>query len=553
MKAKTYTLISLVLSLAMCIMLSACANPGMNEQPDTPGEYEIKCSDYTLIGKNNEFFMMFDDINIYQSQGPESQVKGTIEFPTMKDFKDSVTKGLLTDYQKEIAAGFQKNRAGEIMTCDFDNLYIPTLPKNGVIKVISWDGQTYRFRANLNDEVWATISYMTKDDFDSTYQNNYLEFFNSDSITVTKTLDDGKIATYFTTKAGDFMRMRYTMTVGTKIITVDKEFRLRANSDYQPASSTVPLSVDLYITSGDKFCYISLYGFSEDPTDAWLSCFGLEKYIDETDSSASTNPGINEQPDTLGEYEIKCSDYTLIGKNNEFFVVFDDINIYQSQGPESQVKGTIDFPTMKDFKDSVTKGLLTDYQKEIAAGFEKNSAGAIMTCDFDNLYIPTLPKDCVASVVSWEGQYYSSLFLPNDKNHGLFSHGWFNYLTKDWFDSRYQEDYLEYFNNDKITVTKTQTLAGGKIATYYTTSAGEFMNVRYTMTVGTKVITVDKEFILQLHRTPLPFETISSTVPEDVDLYITSGDKFCHINLDGLSEDPTDAWLSRFGLEKYVD
>ena len=547
MKAKIYSLISLVLSLAMCIMLSACANSGSNTQPDTPGEYEIKCSDYTLIGKNNEFFMMFDDINIYQRPAIDL-VSRDVAFPTIKDFKNSVTKGLLTDSQKRIMARFPKNSAGEILTCDFDNLYIPTLPTNGVVNGVLWKGQTYTFRANLNDEVWATISYMTKDDFDSTYQNNYLEFFNSDSITVTKTLDDGKIATYFTTKAGDFMRMRYTMTVGTKIITVDKEFRLRANSDYQPASSTVPLSVDLYITSGDKFCYISLYGFSEDPTDAWLSCFGLEKYIDETDSSASTNPGINEQPDTLGEYEIKCSDYTLIGKNNEFFVVFDDINIYQSQGSGSQVSGTVDFPTMKDFKNSVTKGLLTDSQKRLVADFPKNSAGAIMTCDFENLYVPMLPKNGVIKVVTWRGQTCSFGAALNNEVFATIRH-----LTKDSFDSKYQEDYLGYFDNDYITVTKTQTLDGGKIATYYTTSTGEFMNVRYTMTVGTKVITVDKEFILQLHRTPLPFETISSTVPEDVDLYITSGDKFCHINLDGLSEDPTDAWLSRFGLEKYVD
>lgn len=274
MKAKIYTLICLVLSLTMCIMLSACSTH------DNQSKNEDKYSDYKLISENNEFFIVFDDLNMYQE---ENQDTATIDFSTMKEFKDSVTKGLLNDTQKRImATAFQKNSAGAIKVCDFNNLYIPKLPTNGVVNGVSWQGQSYSFGLSLSDGVFGLLAYLTESQFNRSYQEDYVGLFNRDTINVTKTetLDDGKVATYYTTRTGELMNVRYTLTVGTTIIEVDKTFRLKMQSSELPTSSTVPSNVELYITSGDTFCYVSLYDFSEDPTDEWLSNFGLERFVD---------------------------------------------------------------------------------------------------------------------------------------------------------------------------------------------------------------------------------------------------------------------------------
>jgi len=42
----------------------------------------------------------------------------------------------------------------------------------------------------------------------------------------------------------------------------------------------VPSNIALYCTSDEGFCYVSLYNFTNDPTDEWLMNFGLQKYVD---------------------------------------------------------------------------------------------------------------------------------------------------------------------------------------------------------------------------------------------------------------------------------
>ena len=278
--------------LTMCIILSACSiqeNSGDVLKNDTTHQSETdeknvnedNNSNYTLICDNDEFFIIFDDPDVYQG---DNQEIATIEFPTMRDFKDSVTKGLLTDAQIRImATSFQKNSTGAIMLCDFNNLFIPKLPANGVVNGVSWEGQSYAFDLTLDDGIFGWLHFMPESQFNSRYQEDYLELFNRDTITVTKTerLDNGKVVTYYTTRTGELMNIRYTLTVGITTIEVDKTFRLRMQNTELATSSTVPSNITLYVTSGDAFCYISLYNFSEDPTDEWIASFGLQKFVDD--------------------------------------------------------------------------------------------------------------------------------------------------------------------------------------------------------------------------------------------------------------------------------
>ena len=213
----------------------------------------------------------------------------------------------------------------------------------------------------------------------------------------------------------------------------------------------------------------------------------------ETDSIEETNSvqETTETPETENNepYEIKIDDYTLIKNENGCYLTFDDISKYQNNSSSgSMLVGDITFGSIKEFKDTITKGLLTDWQKEIVATFSNNGAN-IQTCDFNNLYEPRLPQEGNVSAVYWKGDTYSYCVTMNDE-----SFGYVRYLTKEIYDRNYSYEIEEYFNRDTITVTGFKEI-NGKDITHYITSMGlSCYNERYTLTNGNKIIKVDKSY-----------------------------------------------------------
>lgn len=272
MKNTFYSIICFMLVLTLFMSMSACSI-GESKQSNQ--------ADYKIIQKNGEYFILFDDLSTYQEDAQLVQV-ATISFDSMKEFKDSVTKGQLTEGQKKIMANsFQRDSAGAIMVCDFNNLYVPTLPEDGSVNGVVWSGQAYSFGLGFDNKIYGWIKPQTEAQYDERYQNDYIDFFENDKITVTKTetLEDGKVATYYSTSAGQLMNIRYTLKTDNQTIVVDKRFCLQMDSPV-PTSATVPLRVELYCTSEEGFYYVYLSGFAEDPTDEWLASFGLQKYVD---------------------------------------------------------------------------------------------------------------------------------------------------------------------------------------------------------------------------------------------------------------------------------
>ncbi len=240
--------------------------------------------DYKLIADENGFRLLFDDPNCYQIGGEMQVIVATLSFETMKEFKDAVTKGLLEDWEKAVIVRlFPKDATGAVKICDFDHLYVPKLPAGGETTDVCWGGETYSFGLAWENGITGTFHYQTKESFDRRYQEEYLDFFQKDTVTVTKTetLADGKTVTYYTTRAGELMNVRYTLTSEGQIITVDKTFRLRMENPELTESSEVPSGIRLYGTSSDGVWYASLYHFSADPTDEWLMSFALEEYTEE--------------------------------------------------------------------------------------------------------------------------------------------------------------------------------------------------------------------------------------------------------------------------------
>lgn len=287
MKKKINIIICSILSFTLFMTMSACSSQetdNYGQDGNNATKYKSDAnnqSDYSIISENGEHFIVFDNLAEYQVG---NQDIATIDFPNMKEFKDSVTKGKLTDIQKKImATAFPKNSAGAVKTCDFNNLYVPKLPQGCATNGVSWQGQSYAFGLVLSDNSFGWFNYLPEDQFESRFQNDYVKYFDKDTISVTKTetLEDGKEATFYSTREGQLMNIRYTLTVGEKTIAVDKTFRLQMNNPELATSSTVPVNVALYCTSEEGFYYISLYGFTDDPADEWLINFGLQKYVDD--------------------------------------------------------------------------------------------------------------------------------------------------------------------------------------------------------------------------------------------------------------------------------
>ena len=288
---KTVPLLKWV-SVAACLCLIAAGTAMLRK--GTPVENVSKNSDashghvesstamydqgYILTYGEGGHIMVFDDPDAYRV---EHSVPGSVDFDSMEEFVDTVTNGLLTEGQKQIiATAFPKDTTGAVLICDFDNLYVPTLPGKGVVDGVSWGGQSYSFGLTLEDGVFGSLHCLTETQFQSRYQREYADFFDRNTITVTKTetLADGKVATYYTTRSGEFMNLRYTLTYSDQTITVDKTYRLQTNNPDLPTSSTVPSGIELYGTSDEGFFCVSLFDFSIDPADEWILQFGLERY-----------------------------------------------------------------------------------------------------------------------------------------------------------------------------------------------------------------------------------------------------------------------------------
>ena len=235
--------------------------------------YEIKVDDYTLLKNENGCYLTFDDISKYKNNSSNGNVvAGEIIFGSIKEFKDTVTKGLLTDWQKQVVASFSNNGV-DIQTCDFNNLYEPMLPHGSNVIEVYWMGNTYSYYVKMSDGSFGYVRYYTKEKYDQKYSYEYEEFFDRDTITVIGVEErDETVITHYKTSTGvsEYQEM-YTLTNGNKTIKVNRRYY---------TSDDIPNRVMLYCTDGILYYTVTLHSLKEDPTDEWLLQFGLKRYVE---------------------------------------------------------------------------------------------------------------------------------------------------------------------------------------------------------------------------------------------------------------------------------
>ena len=252
-------------------------NDYKTDQTDSHGTDTVKYS-LVRIGENN--YMVFDNISKYNSASRNELA--TLTFKSVKEFKDSVTKGELKDWQKEVIATAFPKDGDKVLTCDFDHLLVPVMPDDIQIDSVGWSGESYSFSFIIPDGAFGIMYVYPENQFDRVYSSRYEDFFKNDLIHInqTKQKDDGKTETYYSTSAGNFMQARYSLTGEGKTVIVDKTYRLYMNDLSLKCSDTVPSEVRLYFfEDGVKYIY-DFFELVEDITDDFIIELGIEEYAE---------------------------------------------------------------------------------------------------------------------------------------------------------------------------------------------------------------------------------------------------------------------------------
>lgn len=121
----------------------------------------------------------------------------------------------------------------------------------------------------------------------------------------------------------------------------------------------------------------------------------------------------------------------------------------------------------------------------------------------------------------------------------------------------YKAKYEKFFDASSMSlVDKVYDEASNQEIIYYTSSSiynvryRSFKRVRYSLEDDDKIFYIDKVFLIDANYN---MEKISSTVPYELTLYCEEDGQKYTIDLGDLKEDPSDEWLLKFGIKKYVE
>ena len=266
--------ICLICCLAFFIV---CFN-GCNKDTysDVNGRYELKSIDnqfYLIINKETiESIESTIDLGINQV--------ASIGFDSIEEFVSTLKNGKLSDDQLAIAnRAFKKDSTGKIIVCDVSNIRVPVCPNEFDCMGVEWSGELYSYHLESGSGEFAYYHYLSKDAYEYQYENDYLNFFSKDTVSLEKTVDS-KEATeyYYSTATGDMKKVRYSVTNGDTLLYVDETYRLRMEDDSLQISDTVPYRITIYGSAPNGYFRVEAYDLEDKPTLEWLMKFGIKIY-----------------------------------------------------------------------------------------------------------------------------------------------------------------------------------------------------------------------------------------------------------------------------------
>lgn len=233
---------------------------------------KIEGASYLLIpDKTKETIESNIDIGMIQ--------EAEIQFDSIEEFVNNVKNGKLNDRQLAIAnKTFSKDSNG-IKVCNFSDIQIPVNPIEFECKKVFWSGELYSYSLESKSNTIAYYHLLNKDSYDYQYDNNYLRFFDNESVSVTKTIDyENNAEYYYSTSKGNMKKVRYTLVNGQTTLVVDETYRLSMEDKTIPTSNEVPYRVTIYGIKSDQYFCIDIFDVVSKPTVEWLTDFSVEAY-----------------------------------------------------------------------------------------------------------------------------------------------------------------------------------------------------------------------------------------------------------------------------------
>ena len=284
MKRKSIVRVVLYILLAVLVCFGPTACGGEVERI----LYDPVGGDYSIVDVKGKQYLVFDDISIYGDGelSPDAHYAPAVRFSSVEEFRETLIQGRLTPLQKHIASMFPKDEKGRIKICDLNDLYTAVVPQGSTVYEVMWYGDTYYFSVDCGSGGWGDLDLHTKESFEQSYMDNYVNIFKNERLTITKTeyIDGGqKEVIFYNTPRGKFKGVRYSLSDGEKKSFVYERYMLSHIKEFEDMgvypSSTVPYNVEIFVSDAENYYDIVLFHPDKPPTDSWILQFGLEKYV----------------------------------------------------------------------------------------------------------------------------------------------------------------------------------------------------------------------------------------------------------------------------------
>lgn len=232
----------------------------------------------------------------------------------------------------------------------------------------------------------------------------------------------------------------------------------------------------------------------------------------------------------------------LVEENGNYYLVLQNRDEADDSSSGCELAPLVRFDSVAEMKRDIQTGSFTDHEWKQIARFQTDSDGRIQICNLAQLYEPVFPSTFSHYAVKWYGTgYYFT--LSSEQTNKVTPIG---FMSKDSYDKKIAELY-EIENNPRIQIERKSTEPDRSATAYYYSAYGNPINqikvLVYQITTDDSVFHVKETYSLNE----------SKTVPQYITVYGTCKNQYFDIIIQYLTERPSVAWLSSFGLREYVE
>ncbi len=260
-------IIAVLMALILVLGLAACGV----EKSDKEVYEVIKTGDmdYSVVNDYGKHYIILDTPEDYPHDTYHEDIP-ELQFTSVKEFKDAVTQGKLTEEQKKTMGLFERDENGNIITCNFNSLYVPVAPE-AIASPVAWWGEDYAVYVTFKENSGAIFLPGTKEEYDETIESMKEDLESED---ISKTEKDGnKTITYF--NDGD-KYVDYTLSRGNKKFYI-RQFFVEISLEIHPDGYYHFMTMITAEENG-RYYAIHLYNDEETPSDDFILKLGMEKY-----------------------------------------------------------------------------------------------------------------------------------------------------------------------------------------------------------------------------------------------------------------------------------